>query len=169
MSAYPIVVRKITMKHRTHEKDYHQVLIVTQDKRCIVINRWGKRGQKGQLEQTRYPEPKSAVAAFDGKRRTKNKDGYVYEPSVDKSVECNDEAEFRKVLGLLYWGEMKSNLEWLVPGIDTTGSKDPDLPQWEEGADGKLVHKGYQPKHPYKEPEPTVEDKVAENENWGAW
>ncbi|TXN07935.1 WGR domain-containing protein [Methylobacterium sp. WL103] len=169
MSAYPIVIRKITMKHRTHEKDYHQVLIVTDDERCLVVNRWGKRGQKGQMEFHRFSNPKLAVEALNAKRSTKERGGYVYDQRADLSKDADDEDAFRKALGLIYWTGMKSELEWLVPGIDTAGAKDPDLPTWEEGADGKMVHKGYQPKHKFVEAEPTVEQKVAENENWGAW
>lgn len=166
MSVFPIIVRKVTMKHRTHEKDYHQVLICTNDDRSLVINRWGKRGAKGQLEFNRHADPASAVAGFETKQSTKRRDGYVHESSADKIFETHDEAELRKAIGLLYWGEMKSELEWLVPGIDTAGAKDPDLPTWAE-EDGKLVHKGYQPKHKFIEAEPTVEDQIADNANWG--
>ncbi|AMB48234.1 WGR domain-containing protein [Methylobacterium sp. AMS5] len=166
---YPIAVRKLTMQHRTHEKDYHQVLICTNEGRSVVINRWGKRGAKGQMEIKRFGTIKEATAALESKNRDKQKGGYVHDRSKDNLVQCNDEAEFKKAVGTLYWFEMKSDLVFLVPNIPTDGMKDPDLPTWEPDGNGGIVHKGYQPKHKYVEPEPTVEEKVAENELWGSW
>lgn len=167
MSVYPIVVRKITMQHRTHDKDYHQVLICTNEGRSVVINRWGKRGKDGQREHLMFDDAESALDAFLAKQETKQKDGYLYDVKKDSSKEVNDDAEFQKAIGPLYWFKMASHLQFLVPGIDMKGAKDPDLPTWEADGKGGVVHKGYQPKHKFQEYEPTVEDKVAENENWG--
>ncbi|UIN38314.1 WGR domain-containing protein [Methylobacterium oryzae] len=173
MPVYPIALRKKSMLHRQGTKEYHQVLIVNGEGRAVVIQRWGKKNAEGQMRVDAFHHSDAAVAEFESKDRDKKRNGYEHDPARDTIVQCDDEADFRKKLGILYLSKLgPDNLEHIAPGADTTGVRTPD-PQPEFDRDGKIVRKGYQPRHKFTdfvEPAgPSVADEVAHNENWGTW
>lgn len=174
MSVFPIAIRKKSMLHQQGTKEYHQVLVVTGDNRGMLMQRWGKKGAWGQMSTEVFRDVGQATAAFENKDREKRsgRSGYRHDPARDTIVECNDEAEFRAKLGRQYFFQAgANNLDFIVPGIDTTGVETVTPAEFEEVAPGRVVKKGYQPKHEFKDfvepPKPTVEDQIAENPNWG--
>jgi predicted DNA-binding WGR domain protein len=173
MPVYPIALRKKSMLHRQGTKEYHQVLITNGEGKAVLIQRWGKRNTEGQMSVQTYDDAYQAVGMFDAKDRDKKRNGYEHDPARDTIVECKDEAEFRKKLGHIYLHKLGvANLEHIAPGADTSNVKDPEPPP-QFDANGKVVRKGYQPKHTFTdfvEPaKPTVAEEVAQNENWGMW
>lgn len=173
MPVYPIALRKKSMLHRQGTKEYHQVLITNGEGKAVLIQRWGKRNTEGQMSVEAFHGTERAVEKFDHKDRDKRRNGYEHDPSRDTIVECKDETEFRKKLGHIYLHKLgPANLEHIAPGADTSNVKDPEPPP-EFDRNGRVVRKGYEPKHKFdgfvEPPKPTVEQQVAENENWGLW
>lgn len=171
MPVYPIALRKKSMLHRQGSKEYHQVLITNGEGRAVLIQRWGKKGAEGQMSVEAFDGTERAVEKFDAKDRDKRRNGYEHDPARDTISECVDEAEFRRKLGPVYLHKLgPKNLEHIAPGADASNVKDPDPPT-EFDSNGRVVRKGYQPKHTFTDfvepPKPTVEDHVRENENWG--
>lgn len=173
MPIYPIALRKKSMLHRQGTKEYHQVLITNGEGRALLINRWGKKNTEGQMKVDVFQDVGQAIEMFDAKDRDKKRNGYDHDPARDAIVQAEDEAEFRKKLGVLYLAKLGAdNLEHIAPGADTTGVRAPDpLPEFDR--EGKIVRKGYQPRNKFTdfiEPAgPSVADEVAHNENWGSW
>lgn len=174
MSVFPIAIRKKSMLHRQGTKEYHQVLVVTGDDRAMLIQRWGKKNTWGDMKTEVFRDVGQASAAFEAKDREKRsgRGGYENDASRDTIVECNDEAEFRAKLGRQYFFKAgANNLDFIVPGIDTEGVEFVTPSEFEEVAPGRVVRKGYQPRHTFTDFEkphvPTVEEQVADNPDWG--
>jgi predicted DNA-binding WGR domain protein len=172
MPVYPIALRKKSMLHRQGTKEYHQVLITNGEGRALLIQRWGRKNAEGTMDFDTFSDSGTAVRAFDQKDREKRARGYDHDPARDTIVECADEAEFRRKLGRMYLFKAgAANLDFISPGIDTTGVEEADPYPFETTRDGRVVRKGFQPKHTFTdfvEPaQPSVEEQVAENELWG--
>ena len=167
MSIYPITVRKVTLGHRQGTKEYHLALIETDDGRAVLINRWGKVGQWGQMA-IEAGTADECGRALQQKRNEKEGRGYGYDPTKDKTAKSLDLPSFKKVLGDGYFYKLGAHMKHLDPDADATGVREPVESEYEDEA-GRLVHKGYQPKHTPKIVEPTPAEINAGNPDWGTW
>ncbi|MCP1540031.1 WGR domain-containing protein [Methylorubrum extorquens] len=175
MTVYPIAIRKKSMLHRQGTKEYHQVLIVNGEGRAVLVQRWGKKNTTGQMKVETFERSEMAVTSFEMKDSEKrsHRGGYEHDAGRDNLIECANAAEFAKALGPhLRFNMGAANLLHVAPDLDVSGVKEPDpVPEFDR--DGKVVRKGYQPKHVFKDfvdpAAPTVEEEVAANPNWGSW
>jgi predicted DNA-binding WGR domain protein len=169
--AFPMSISKQTMRHRTHEKDYHLITVTRPDGRSLFITRWGKRGSTGQIHVEQCPDAFSAEYSFGQKRNEKHNRGYIYEAPTKKTTVV-DEANLKLLLSAIWSKLGPDNIRWLAPDINVDKMRDPppepDFVQnvktgrWENRNAG-------QPLKTFKEPPPTIADRVAVDPEWGAW
>jgi predicted DNA-binding WGR domain protein len=173
MSIYPITVKKESGRADSVSggKEYHLVRISHGDEgRSIVINRWGKKGSWGVgFKVDRFQDMHDALVAYTDKWRDKLGKQYS-DHFIDKTDVCGSEQSLRKALGPYFFKMRPEDLEWICPGIDTTGVKpQADAGGFQADEDGRgawvdpkrrLVE---EPK-PIEEP---IEARISENPNWG--
>lgn len=160
--SYPVIVQKLSLKHRLGSKEYHIVLIANANG-GLIVNRWGKTGTWGQM-QTDFHLSDAAKSAFEAKRREKEGRGYHEERIT--TVVCDDYDAFNKALGPQYMMQIGGdNLNRIVPGISIVGSREVKPRIWDEKAGRYADHT---PKT-IPEPETTIEEHISRNANWGAF
>ncbi len=98
---FPITIDKLSLRHRGGTKDYHLVQILNANGRGLLIKRWGKAGQWGQVQIEAYSSAYDLDKAFTKMRSTKESRGYTMEVG-HWSGEAADNAEFLKALGPQY-------------------------------------------------------------------
>lgn len=146
-------------------KDFHLILITTNDGRALYINRWGKARQWGNgWKCEHYVSASDAREAYRKKRREKLEGDYR-DHIVDKSVIANDEAELRKCLGAQLVAAIGAE-KWaqLLPGADTSGLKAGAV-ETDENDPGLRINRR-DPKL-VEQPKETVEDRIKSNPLWG--
>lgn len=74
--SYPIKVTQQSYDHRGGTKSYHFTLIEAADGKSVVIFRYGKKGQFGQVLTETYETAKAAWKAYEKKEGEKIKGGY---------------------------------------------------------------------------------------------
>jgi hypothetical protein len=169
MSAYPVTIKK--QSGRAHSssggKDYHLILIQTSRNNSITIFRWGKKDAWGVgFEVKRHNSRDGAESAYRAKFAEKL-GGEFKDHFVDKQVICHNEDGLKKALGPYFFKMKPEDLEWLVPGIDTSGAKEQKAVVFEQRRDGsfaateerKLVEEAVEP----------VAARILENPAWGTW
>jgi predicted DNA-binding WGR domain protein len=167
-AAFPITVVKQTLEHRTHEKDYHQVLIRRPDGRSLLVQRWGRRGSFGQMQVLALPDALSSDLAYREKLREKESRGY--EPQPVRLFTVATENELKKMLATVWLKLGADNIKHLLPDASTDAVRDPPpVAEWGTDKDGKPVLLNPVKPKAVKETEPTIADRVAVDPEWGAW
>lgn len=167
---FPFKIRKVSLRHRGGTKEYHFVSIRSADPSkgpSLAIFRWGKAGSWGQLSFDRG----NVFGVEDAcEKKLREKEGRGYSVSKDATVEVNDLAALKTSLGVGYWGSLGEHIDYLLPGAadaEKRGVRTPDPPRFDEnGNPTGLARKPKLIEEP-PEAEPTVEDRVAQNPNWG--
>jgi hypothetical protein len=170
---FPIRVKKESGRTPPHigNKDYHLVLIETNDERALVINRFGRARTWGQMQVQRNDIADNGRKFYDLKRRQKLKGDYTVEIAPLKQTFCKDAKELRAALGEQYWNNIGSgHLAWLIPGVDTKGVRedaDDSVTETEAGF-GKRVKEEKRRIIP-EEPkvEESAEQRATTNPIWG--
>lgn len=161
--SFPVTVEKTRLEHNAGTKAYFIVVITTSSGRSLVINRWGKVGTWGQMKVERFEKILDAKKTAALKHGQKIGNGYILEKTEKRTAENED--DLKRVLGS-YWPYMgRDNLLWLELDVDVSEVRDPVSTEWEK-KNGRYV-----PKDPKRrmieEPEKSVEEKIADNSNWG--
>jgi hypothetical protein len=165
---FPMTIVK--QSGRAVTKDYHLILITTADGRALYINRWAKKSQWGNgWFCEHYADAEEARTAYNKKHREKLQGEYSTH-FIDSTKDVFDEAQLRKALGPQLINAI-GGPKWaeLLPGVDTSGMKDGQHEaQWDEGA-GRYSERARKLVAEVPEPPEPIEDRVAENSNWGIW
>lgn len=136
-STYPITVESQSFDHHGGTKSYHLVMIQTSDGRCLVVNRWGKKGAWGELEVKQFDTVPAALKRWDSKEREKTKRGYSPTTIRNKKV-ANDQSELTKAIGISLVNSIApADVTFLDPTFDTSGMREPPANRTE---DGELRH-----------------------------
>jgi len=162
--SFPITIVRKSLRYRMGNKDYHGVLLTNADKKAVLIFRWGKAGQWGQMKVEAFDNAEAAEREFESKLRAKEAKGYDNE-LLNRVDTADNVAELQSVLGASYWSNIgKKNLDHICEGAPTAGVKDepPEPAEWEKVGD-RYVPKDRKPK------EPTVEELAAADPEWGTW
>jgi hypothetical protein len=169
MSIYPIHIKKQSGRANSVSggKDYHLVLIVTAEGRSLFIKRFGKKGTWGVgFEVTRYDTVAEAEKAYQGKYNKKLGKDYSA-LFIDTVKTARDWAEFRKIMGEAYWNKIGAgNLEFIMPGADTTGVREDHSVEFEQDTNGKMRVKE-RPKRLIPDVVESVADRAVENPIFG--
>lgn len=166
---YPISVRKWSADHDGGTKSYHLVLIETADNKALVIKRFGKKSAWGSTQVEKFGDVGLALREFNKTRNSKESRGYRGARSPNP-VDAHDLIAFKGAIGTQYWTCLgKENVEFIIPGADTTGVKDPEELKFEKRADGsfKKVERPPLAVEEKPAPEPTIEDRRRAMPNWG--
>jgi predicted DNA-binding WGR domain protein len=75
--SYPIKVTQQSYDHKGGTKSYHFTMIEAADGRCVVVFRYGKKGQFGQLITATFETAKAAWKHYEAKENEKQKGGYT--------------------------------------------------------------------------------------------
>lgn len=167
---FPMKITKTSARHRGRTKDYHLVLITTSDGRSMVVIRFGKKDQWGQMKVHLFNSIADGESFFSNKRDEKMGGEYTLPITPISVVEVPALDNLQKYLSA-YWPKLgATNIEWLVPGADTKGVRDPDGPStWARQPDGSLADE-YKPRLvPDDEVEVDMASQVARDENWGSF
>ncbi len=168
---FPMTIMKRSGRAQSSSggKDYHLVLIENADLKAIFIQRWGKARQWGngwKLEE--HPNANAARSAWTAKVKQKFNGEYT-EEITSKTKIVNDLAELRKELGLQYVAKIGKALQFLIPGLDVSDLKEPEIDtEWIEQKDGTVRKRERDRKLVELPPEP-VEDRAQSNTQWGIW
>lgn len=166
---FPINMHKRKLVHKGGMKEYHTVILLTDDDRALVIRRWCKVKSWGQMEVECFSDREVGSNAFFAKIEEKSKRGYVVDPGI--SHEVLDLSDLKRILGAQYWAQLgPENAEWLIPGVDTTGIKAPPMATWEKTDKTGRYKRVEPPLLTIEQPpprEPTIDERVAQNPNWG--
>jgi hypothetical protein len=145
-------------------KDYHLVRVETADRRGMFITRYGRKGQWGVgFEVFNFDNVEDARKAWAAKHREKLEKAYR-EHFIDSEKEAHSADDLGKILGPQYWTKLgPANLTWLVPGIDTKGSREEPAPEFEQDANGRYRLKDRKRRLIEEKPEERAKD----NALWG--
>jgi len=137
VSTYPIKVHSQSFDHRGGTKSYHLMLIETADNRAVFINRWGKKGQFGELQVKEFADVGAAWKEYERKERDKTRNGYAPEGPPRDTV-ANVSSELAKTIGLAVFNKMGAKaVKHLDPSFDTTGMREAEPNRLDE--DGRLT------------------------------
>jgi len=163
-SMYPVAVEFHTAKHAGGTKEYHMVLIRTNDGRGMVINRWGRLMAAGQMsvEKGDFVDVRRA---FDKKYKDKY-EGEYRQGYSSRSKIANSLDELRQTLGFLWAKLGKDNATWLAPGVDVSDVREPDKDEFVEQSDGSFRKKPRAPRL-VETPEPSVADRAKDDPLFG--
>lgn len=136
MSAYPMIVRSVSMDHRGGTKSYHLMLAAAANGNAIFVSRWGKKGAIGEMKVETFTSLAAAEKAWDKKERAKASNGYSQAGRLREEVAQNV-AELRSKMGLPVWTKVGKNVSHLDPTIDVSGMRETDDPGYDE--DGRKL------------------------------
>ncbi|MFA9261814.1 MAG: WGR domain-containing protein [Undibacterium sp.] len=131
-------VTKITLDHKGGTKSYNLIVVDSNDSsRSILIKRWGKTGALGQMSShfgSSLDMNQVASDTVDEKTRR----GYGIARS--DQFQADDSADLARHVGRTVWPKIGADaINYLDPGIDTTGWREPDAPTMPE--DSKMGDK----------------------------
>ena len=135
MSAYPMMVEKISTDHHGGTKSYHFILIHTADNKGLVVFRYGKKGQIGTIEAHQFNTRTEADKAHAKKFREKAGRGYQ-QSSTDSAV-INNLAELRQYLSVVYPKLGAEAIAHIDPTADVSGLRQAEPPEYDE--DGRKI------------------------------
>lgn len=176
-SPFPIQIIKTHMLHRGGTKFYEILRVENAIGASMVIWRWGRKGTQGQHEIFTFDKPAKAVKAFNDKENERDKRGYS--PVETKTITAADEAELKTKIGLgLFYKLGKDTVEFIAPGADTKGVREPEPPaEWQPDPlnPGEFINAN--PPKPRTIREPTLEEvqakthaeKIKSDPLWGSW
>lgn len=125
MSIGSISIEHYHMEHKGGTKDYDLFRMGSGDKvggRNLVICRYGRVGNAGQMMVQRFDSALSAERFIEAKLKEKSRGGYGI---VAKDYTVNDQAEVVRILTRSTWMRVgAANLNWLDNSFDTAGLSD---------------------------------------------
>lgn len=118
--SYPIKVTQQSFDHRGGTKSYHFTLIEAANGKSVVVFRYGKKGQFGQVITEIYETAKAAWKAYEKKEGEKIKNGYQPIGSQTTKV-ANNSSVFASTVGLALFNKMGGKaVNHLDIGFDTS-------------------------------------------------
>jgi hypothetical protein len=144
---FPITIEKRSGRAPSSSggKDYHLILITTNDHRAMTIARWAKKDQWGHgWDCKTYHDPRDARRFFEEKSRAKFT-GEYHRPLINGTTEARDSEELRRIVGDQYWQK--------IPSSDLTFLLKQEI--------------GAPPIPSEPEVEVPVEENIRNNANWG--
>ncbi|SER29342.1 WGR domain-containing protein, predicted DNA-binding domain in MolR [Faunimonas pinastri] len=142
---FPVIVSRVSLRHRQGTKDYHLLRLTAADGTSVVVNRWGKAEAWGQTKVDRYANSLDAERNYNSKLRQKENGGYERELTKLNTTVVDLDA-LKGALGA-WWTVMGKTL------VDMLG-----------GGISKVSDDAFAAE---PEPEVTVADRVAANPDWG--
>lgn len=118
--SYPIKVTQQSYDHKGGTKSYHYTLIEAANGKSVVIFRFGKKGQFGQLNVHEFDTPKAAWKVYEKKEEEKQKGGYY--PIGTQTVKvANSSSEIVPAVGMALFNKMGARaVNHIDPGFDTS-------------------------------------------------
>lgn len=163
---FPVTIRKWSATHGGGTKAYHLLSIETADNKALVVRRFGKVGAWGSLQVIPFSDVGLALKDYDDKRDDKMRGGY-HVGATSSSKKADSLEEVKKLIGAQYWTQLgPTNLDFIFPGIDTKGVKEPEELAWEKRPDGSYARKEKDPLK-FPEREITDEERRATMPDWG--
>ncbi|MER9176288.1 WGR domain-containing protein [Mesorhizobium sp. M0955] len=139
MSSYPIKASRVSLDHHGGTKSYHIILVETADGLGLLVKRWGKTGQFGDMKSESYATYREAEKAFERVFNEKTRKGYAV---TGKTVEAtaNDQHELPGLFGRLVWAKLDAGaIQHICPLMDVADRRQPDPPAFDE--DGEFLGK----------------------------
>jgi predicted DNA-binding WGR domain protein len=118
-------------------KHYNVSLVVAPNGSAIIVRRWGKIGQLGDMKIEKFAIQKKAESEFD--KLVQSKLGKGYETKNTNIKQVNSEPELRMAFGPSVWPMIPGPaLQHIVPSMNVTGRKEElNPPRFEEN--GKFI------------------------------
>jgi hypothetical protein len=165
-------VERKSMRHSGGTKDYHLVSVTNVDNaRHLLIRRWAKAGQWGNGIKI---EPCSGIGtltrAWAEAAKEKFKAGEYDRNIAENRKDYETVDELQKALGQ-YWPKLGEHAEWLIPGVDMGGKRAEVAAEWSE-SERRYTRPGATRAEDFevpKAPEPSIEEQVKVNPQWGSW
>lgn len=135
--SYPITVTQQSLDHRAGTKSYHFTLISNADGKSVLVFRYGKKGQFGQIIVNTYETVEKAEKAWASKEREKSGSTGGYTPISGRIVKTAVvSSDLVKTVGLSLFNKMgASAVRHIDPTFNTDGMRDVDPPT--VGEDGR--------------------------------
>lgn len=132
MSVYPINRVMVSLDHKGGTKSYHLMLLSAASGASVVIFRWGKTGQFGEMQVHCFKTLSEAEKEFEKKLRSKQSGGYFVTSDIKEKSALNDQ-QLRQIVGLPIFAKMgAAAIKHLDPGFDTSGMREADPPRFSE-------------------------------------
>lgn len=129
---YPMKARKLTFQHKGGTKSYFLTLITNADGETILIKRWGKVGALGQCKVEQYSHENDGQKAYADAQRERARKGYV--AGREDTLTVEDSGKLITAIGRTVYPMVGARaLKHLDPALDTTGVRDPEATQDEDG------------------------------------
>jgi len=161
-----VTVRRRTLDHISGSKQYHIVTITNPSNgKGISIMRWGRTRRWGQVKVETGWIRKIQISV---ENKIAEKITRSYTPKHDLWREDLDEKQAREFLGAQYLREI-TPMQWktLFPHSDCEGLRD-NPPSYRIGAGATTeITATVRDEEEAPQPVPTIDQRVAENENWG--
>lgn len=151
----------------TSGKDYHLTLVASENK-ALLIRRYGKMGAFGQMQVEAYHDVKAARADFDTLGTAKERKGYRNLHDDQLLGPFTDMKEILPAIGLTVWPKIGQDNADFIFGVGASQYqfKDADNPEFEQTKSGKWRRKE-KPLNVIPDPEPTLQERIQSNSNWG--
>lgn len=132
-TTYPIEIQKISLDHKGATKSYHLLLAARADGKCLLVKRWGRKGQFGSISEELFNTTGFAERAFEKVLAEKTGRGY----SVLQETNSNKTAVNAEILvhhfGRPLWAKLSAAaVKQLDEDIDVTGRREPETPRFDE-------------------------------------
>lgn len=132
MSSFPMSIYKVEYKHKGGTKAYFLTLVTNAANESILIKRWGKVGATGQLKVEQFGTAGPGNAAFSKAQKERESRGYILQKDDTKIVP--DLPGLQLAIGRTIYPMVGAhNINHLDPTIDTTGMREPEATQDENG------------------------------------
>lgn len=123
---------RTSLDHKGGTKAYHLILIKTPDGRGMLIRRFGKVGQFGDVMVEQFPTSAAAEKAFEKlyNEKTSGRKGY-FQKTHEESDEDFD--GLQKILGRPLWAKLgPSDIKFLNDDADVSGVRERDPNRYDE-------------------------------------
>lgn len=126
--SYPITVTQQSLNHKGGTKSYHFTLISNAAGKSVLVFRYGKTGQFGQLVVGQYETVQAAENVWAKKEREKSGSAGGYSPTGGRTVKtANSSSELKDAMGLALLNKVgASAVKHIDPSYNTSGMRDTD-------------------------------------------
>lgn len=132
MTEYPIKVTAQSFNHSGGTKSYHLMLIRTVTGKCVIVRRWGRVGQFGQLKAEHYNTVSSAMEAFESLLDERRRKGYST-AGLSVKREAKTQNDLVSAITLPVFSKLgPKTINHLDPTYDTSRMHEPDEPTLDE-------------------------------------
>ena len=132
MKEYPIEIETTHYVHRGGAKFYNITVIHNMQDDAVVVFRWGRVSQFGDVKVQIFKSLEEAERAATKKENEKIGRGYVQDGPMQKRT-AEHRLELSRTIGLALFNKMgKTAVNHLDPGFDTSKMRDVDPPRFDE-------------------------------------